>query len=70
MRINQMVAARLGFPDEKVVHNIEKFGNTTAATIPMALARAYEDKRVKDGATILFAAFGSGYTWAGSVLRV
>jgi 3-oxoacyl-[acyl-carrier-protein] synthase-3 len=70
MRINQMVAARLGFPDEKVVHNIEKFGNTTAATIPMALDRAYEDKRVKDGATILFAAFGSGYTWAGSVLRV
>ena len=70
MRINQMVAARLELPDEKVVHNIEKYGNTTAATIPMALDRAYKDNRVKPGARLLFAAFGAGYTWAGAVLRV
>jgi len=70
MRINQMVAARLGLPDEKVVHNIEKYGNTTAATIPMALDRAYQEGRVKPGANILFAAFGSGYTWGGAVLKV
>jgi 3-oxoacyl-[acyl-carrier-protein] synthase III len=70
MRINQMVAARLELPDEKVVHNIEKYGNTTAATIPMALDRAYKDGRVKDGSTLLFAAFGAGYTWAGAVLRI
>jgi len=70
MRINQMVAWRLELPEEKVVHNIEKYGNTTAATIPMALDRAYKDGRVKPGANILFAAFGSGYTWAGAVVRV
>lgn len=70
MRINQMVAARLGLPDEKVVHNIERYGNTTAATIPMALDRAYKEGRVKGDHYVLFAAFGSGYTWGGAVLRV
>jgi 3-oxoacyl-[acyl-carrier-protein] synthase-3 len=70
MRINQMVAARLGLPDEKVVHNIEKYGNTTAATIPMALDAAYRDGRVRPGANLLFAAFGAGFTWGGAVLRV
>lgn len=70
MRINQMVAARLGLPDEKVVHNIENYGNTTAATIPMALDRAYKEGRVQPGARVLFAAFGSGYTWGGAVLRI
>jgi 3-oxoacyl-[acyl-carrier-protein] synthase-3 len=70
MRINQMVAWRLELPEEKVVHNIEKYGNTTAATIPMALDEAYKDGRVHPGSNILFAAFGSGYTWAGAVLRV
>ena len=70
MRINQMVAWRLELPEEKVVHNIEKYGNTTAATIPMALDQAYKDGRVHPGANVLFAAFGSGYTWAGAVLKV
>lgn len=70
MRINQMVAARLELPDERVVHNIEKFGNTTAATIPMGLDRAYKDGRVKPDDNVLFAAFGAGYTWAGAVMRV
>jgi 3-oxoacyl-[acyl-carrier-protein] synthase-3 len=70
MRINQMVAARLELPDEKVVHNIERFGNTTAATIPMALDRAYKEDRVKPGMNLLFAAFGAGFTWAGAVLKI
>lgn len=70
MRINQMVAMRLELPDEKVVHNIEKYGNTTAATIPMALDRAYKDGRVKPDMNLLFAAFGAGFTWAGGVLRI
>lgn len=70
MRINQMVAARLELPDEKVVHNIEKFGNTTAATIPMALDRAFKEGRVRPGANLLFAAFGAGFTWAGAVLKI
>jgi 3-oxoacyl-[acyl-carrier-protein] synthase III len=69
MRINQLVAWRLEMPQEKVVHNIEKFGNTTAATIPMALDVAIGDGRIKDGTNVLFAAFGAGFTWAGAVVR-
>jgi 3-oxoacyl-[acyl-carrier-protein] synthase-3 len=69
MRINQMVAARLELPDEKVVHNIEKYGNTTAATIPMALDRAFKEERIRPDSNVLFAAFGAGFTWAGAVVR-
>ncbi|MEB2311831.1 MAG: ketoacyl-ACP synthase III [Sorangiineae bacterium] len=68
-RINQLVAWRLEMDEEKVVHNIEKFGNTTAATIPMALDRAFKEERVKPDSNVLFAAFGAGYTWAGAVMR-
>lgn len=70
MRINQLVAWRLELDEDKVVHNIEKYGNTTAATIPMALDRAYQEGRVKPDTNILFAAFGAGFTWGGAVLRV
>jgi len=69
MRINQLVGWRLELDEEKVVHNIEKYGNTTAATIPMALDVAIQDGRIKEGTTVLFAAFGAGFTWAGAVLR-
>jgi len=69
MRINQLVGWRLELDEDKVVHNIEKYGNTTAATIPMALDVAMKDGRVKDGTTVLLAAFGAGYTWAGAVVR-
>ncbi len=69
MRINQMVASNMGFDDDRVVHNIENYGNTTAATIPMALDAAIGDGRLKDGTTVLFSAFGSGFTWAGGVVR-
>jgi 3-oxoacyl-[acyl-carrier-protein] synthase-3 len=69
MRINQLVAWRLELDEEKVVHNIEKFGNTTAATIPMALDKAFKEDLIKDGTNVLFAAFGAGFTWAGAVLR-
>ncbi|MEZ4220318.1 MAG: beta-ketoacyl-ACP synthase III [Polyangiaceae bacterium] len=69
MRINQLVGWRLELDEEKVVHNIEKFGNTTAATIPMALDRAFQEGRVKDDTLVLYAAFGAGYTWAGGVMR-
>ncbi len=68
-RINQFIAAKLELPEEKVVHNIEKYGNTTAATIPMALDAAFKDERIKDGDVVLFTAFGSGYTWGGAVMR-
>jgi 3-oxoacyl-[acyl-carrier-protein] synthase III len=70
MRINQLVAWRLELDQEKVVHNIESYGNTTAATIPMALDRAFQEDRVHEGMNVLFAAFGAGFTWAGAVLRL
>ena len=69
MRINEMVAKKLGIPHEKVVHNIQRYGNTTAATIPIGLSEAYAEGKLGDGATVLMAAFGSGYTWGGAVAR-
>lgn len=69
VRINQVVAQRLEIPDDKVVHNIERYGNTTAATIPMALERAFQENRIQLDTTVLFAAFGAGFTWAASVVR-
>lgn len=69
MRINQLVAAKLGVPEERVVHNIERYGNTTAATIPLGLSEAFTEGKLGDGATVLMAAFGSGYTWAAGVAR-
>ena len=68
-RINEMVAKRIGLPQEKVVHNIELFGNTTAATIPMGLASAFQQGRVTSGTKVLMTTFGAGFTWAGAVSR-
>jgi 3-oxoacyl-[acyl-carrier-protein] synthase III len=70
MRINQMVCAKLGIPEEKTVHNIEKYGNTTAATIPLGLSEAWREGRCRRGSNVLFAAFGSGYTWGAAVVRL
>lgn len=70
MRINQFVAQKLGIPDAKVVHNIQKYGNTTAATIPLGLSEAWREGRCDKGSNLLMAAFGSGYTWAGAVLTL
>ncbi|EYF00288.1 3-oxoacyl-ACP synthase III family protein [Chondromyces apiculatus] len=69
MRINQLVASKLGFAEDKVVHNIQRYGNTTAATIPIGLSEAWAEGRLKEGATTLLAAFGSGYTWGAAVVR-
>ena len=68
MRINQMVASGLGVPEEKVVHNIQKYGNTTAATIPIGLSESFAEGRL-DNAMVLMSAFGSGFTWAGAVVQ-
>jgi 3-oxoacyl-[acyl-carrier-protein] synthase-3 len=70
LRINQLVAQKLGIPDEKTVHNIEKYGNTTAATIPLGLSEAWREGKCKKGSNVLFAAFGSGYTWGGAVVTL
>ncbi len=67
IRIIEAVQRRLGLPEEKVVKNIHEYGNTTAATIPLALGTALEQKRVDEGHLVLLSAVGAGYT-AGSVL--
>lgn len=69
MRINQLVASRLGLPEAKVVHNIDRYGNTTAATIPLGMSEAWAEGRLGEGTTALLAAFGSGYTWGAAVIR-
>ncbi len=67
LRIAQFVQQRFGLPDEKVYNNIQRFGNTTAASIPIALSEAIAEGKIKRGDLVLVSAFGSGFTW-GSVL--
>lgn len=69
LRINEMVAAQLEIPPEKVFNNIQKYGNTTAASIPIALDEALEEGRIKDGNIICLSAFGSGFTWGSVLMR-
>ncbi|MBL8602743.1 MAG: ketoacyl-ACP synthase III [Myxococcales bacterium] len=70
LRINEFVARKLGLPWERVVNTIERYGNTTAATIPLSLSEAWGEGRAKAGQLVAFAAFGSGYTWGGAVVRL
>jgi 3-oxoacyl-[acyl-carrier-protein] synthase-3 len=67
MRIIEAVAKRLGFPMDRVLINVDRFGNTSAATIPTVLDEALRSGRIQDGQTILFDAFGAGLT-AGAIL--
>ncbi len=67
LRIAQFVQQRFGLPDDKVFNNIQKYGNTTAASIPLALSEAIGSGKVNRGDLVLLSAFGSGFTW-GSVL--
>ena len=69
LRITQAVQKSLGLPDEKVVSNIHKYGNTTAASIPIALHEAVEEGRVKSGDVVCLTAFGSGFTWGSALIR-
>ena len=68
-RITEAVQQRLGLPPEKVYSNIHKYGNTTAASIPIAISEALAEGLIKDDALICLAAFGSGFTWASSLIR-
>lgn len=68
MRINQFVAKQLGLPEDKVVHNIQRYGNTTAATIPIMLAESVRDGRLKRGMKVAMVAFGSGFTWGSAIV--
>jgi 3-oxoacyl-[acyl-carrier-protein] synthase-3 len=69
MRINQFVAHKLGYPQEKVWHNIQRYGNTTAATLPLCLDEMLEQNVVKEGDLLMFAAFGAGFTWGSALVR-
>ena len=69
LRIIQATARRLNLPDEKVFLNIEKYGNTSAASIPIALDEAVRAGRVHNGEYILLEAFGAGLTWASALLK-
>lgn len=69
-RINELVGQKLEIPPEKVVHNIQKYGNTTAASIPLALSEAIEEGRANEGDLVLMPAFGSGFTWGAALVRL
>lgn len=69
IRIIEATAKHAGIPMERVFINIERLGNTSAASIPIALNDAIEQKRLKEGMTVLFAAFGAGFTWGSMVIR-
>jgi 3-oxoacyl-[acyl-carrier-protein] synthase-3 len=69
LRISQMVQHKLKLRDDQVYNNIQKYGNTTAASIPIALCEAWENGRIKDNDLICLAAFGSGFTWGSALLK-
>lgn len=69
LRINQMVGQMIGLPPEKMHNNIQKYGNTTAATIPICLHEAIELGKVKSGDLVCMVAFGAGLTWGSAFLR-
>ncbi|MCS6794669.1 MAG: beta-ketoacyl-ACP synthase III [Raineya sp.] len=69
LRITKYIQQAMNLPDEKIVSNIHKYGNTTAASIPIALCEAFEEGRIKKGDLICLAAFGSGFTWASALIR-
>lgn len=69
LRINEFLAEKLGFPPEKFLNNIQKVGNTTAASVPLLLDEAYRGAKIQRGDLLLLIAFGSGFTWASAMLR-
>ena len=70
LRIIQAVQERLGYSDEKVVTNIKYYGNTSAASIPLALVEGVEKGNVKLGSTAILTGFGAGMTWGGAIVRL
>jgi 3-oxoacyl-[acyl-carrier-protein] synthase-3 len=69
LRISQFIQRKFGLNDDQVFNNIQKYGNTTAASIPIALTEAWEQGKIKKGDTIVLAAFGSGFTWASAIIK-
>ncbi|TDQ76429.1 3-oxoacyl-ACP synthase III family protein [Sphingobacterium yanglingense] len=69
LRISQFVQKTLGLADDKVFNNIQKYGNTTAASVPIALSEAWEEGQIKEGDLVCLAAFGAGFTWGSALIR-
>ncbi|MEE3078780.1 MAG: beta-ketoacyl-ACP synthase III [Bdellovibrionota bacterium] len=69
LRINSKVAEVMGIPEEKIFNTIQKYGNTTAATIPLGMNDAVKEGKLKEGMLVASAAFGSGFTWASALYR-
>jgi 3-oxoacyl-[acyl-carrier-protein] synthase-3 len=69
LRISQFIQSKLGLKDDQVHNNIQKYGNTTAASIPIALTEAWEEGKIKEGDLVVLAAFGSGFTWGSVIIR-
>jgi 3-oxoacyl-[acyl-carrier-protein] synthase-3 len=69
LRIIDAAAKRLGLDKEKVMINIDRYGNTTAATIPLALSEAYQTGMLEKGDLLVFATFGAGFTWGSALVK-
>lgn len=69
LRISQFIQKKFGLTDDQVFNNIMKYGNTTAASIPIALTEAWESGQVNSGDLVVLAAFGSGFTWGSAIIR-
>ena len=69
LRISQFVQRKLGMKDEQIMNNIQRYGNTTAASIPIAMTEAWEQGRMKRGDLVVTSAFGSGFTWGSNIIR-
>ena len=69
LRISQFVQHQFKLTDEQIFNNIMKYGNTTAASVPIALTEAVQQGKIKDGDLVVLAAFGSGFTWASAIIR-
>lgn len=68
LRISQFIQKKFGLDDHQVYNNIMRYGNTTAASIPIALTEAWEEGKIKEGSKVVLAAFGSGFTWGSSMM--
>lgn len=69
LRISQYIQEKLSLKDSQVYNNIMRYGNTTAASIPIAMSEAWAEGKIKEGDLICLAAFGSGFTWASALIR-
>jgi 3-oxoacyl-[acyl-carrier-protein] synthase-3 len=69
MRIIDATAKHAGMPMSKVMVNVDRFGNTSSASIPLALDEALASGRLQEGSLVLLVAFGAGFTWGSTVIR-